>query len=83
MEQHKHFNTIEEYLSFVRHELKGKLAVIKEGFSQVLEEYEKNKAVAEGDVELLQIGLESADKMNAIINELIKADHFRKFMAAK
>lgn len=63
--------SLDEYFSFVRHELRNQLLVIHEGISQVLDGLagdDWNKCF-----EILQRALRSANKLNQLIEELIGA----------
>jgi CheY-like chemotaxis protein len=65
---------IEEYLSSVRHDLRGQLLVVREGTSMVLDGLGNkncNKCFS-----ILRPALESADKINKLIGELLSTSRF-------
>lgn len=65
---------IEEYLSSVRHDLRGQLLVVREGTSMVLDGLGNkncNKCFS-----ILRPALESADKINKLIGELLSISQF-------
>lgn len=71
----KEAKNIEEYLSFVRHELRNQLTIVHEGTAQISEGFGKgdcNKCAA-----ILKPTLESADKLNELIEELLNASKFK------
>lgn len=67
--------SIEEYLSLVRHELRGQLFVIREGASQVLDGLGSKDCAK--CFEILKPALESADKLNRLIEELLSPSAFK------
>lgn len=69
---------IEEYLSFVRHELRGQLAIAREGAAQVFEGFgnkDCNKCFT-----ILKPVIESADKLNKLMEELLSAPKFKSLV---
>lgn len=71
---------IEEYLSSVRHDLRGQLLVVREGTSMALEglgNKDCDKCFA-----FLRPALESADKLNKLIEELLSTSRFSTILAS-
>jgi CheY-like chemotaxis protein len=69
---------IEEYLSSVRHDLRGQLLVVREGTSMVLDGLGNkncNKCFS-----ILRPALESADKINKLIGELLSISRFHTIL---
>lgn len=69
---------IEEYLSSVRHDLRGQLLVVREGTSMVLDGLGNkncNKCFS-----ILRPALESADKINKLIGELLSISRFHSIL---
>jgi len=69
---------IEEYLSSVRHDLRGQLLVVREGTSMVLDGLGNkncNKCFS-----ILRPALESADKINKLIGELLSISRFNTIL---
>ena len=69
---------IEEYLSSVRHDLRGQLLVVREGTSMVLDGLGNkncNKCFS-----ILRPALESADKINKLIGELLSTSRFNTIL---
>lgn len=70
---------IEEFLSTVRHDLRGQLLVVREGTSMVLDGL-GNKS-CDKCFSLLKPVLESADKLNKLIEELLSTHRFNAILA--
>ena len=70
---------IEEFLSTVRHDLRNQLLVVREGTSMVLDGLgDKN---CDKCFSLLRPALESADKLNKLIEELLSTSRFDAILA--
>ena len=71
----RQFSSLEEYLSFVRHEMRGTLFVTREGVSQALD------GLAGKDCDkcsvMLKPAFEYTDKLKELIDELLSSGAFR------
>ncbi len=70
---------IEEFLSSVRHDLRGQLLVIREGTSMALEGLGNKDC--DKCFSILRPALESADKLNKLIEELLSTSRFNTILA--
>ncbi len=70
---------IEEFLSSVRHDLRGQLLVIREGTSMALEGLGNKNC--DKCFSILRPALESADKLNKLIEELLSTSRFNTILA--
>jgi CheY-like chemotaxis protein len=71
---------IEEYLSSIRHDLRGQLLVVREGTSMALEGLGNKNC--DKCFTLLRPALESADKLNKLIEELLSTSRFNTILAS-
>ncbi|MDD5772041.1 MAG: hypothetical protein PHX78_01080 [bacterium] len=77
-DQKKKKDPLEEYLSFVRHELRNQLFVVREGISQVIDGL-GGKDCAKC-AKILQPSLETAENFNKSISELLNDPAFEKIL---
>lgn len=69
---------IEEYLSSVRHDLRGQLLVVREGTSIILDGLGNKDC--DKCFSILRPALESADKLNELIEELLSTSRFNTIL---
>ncbi|MFQ5822237.1 MAG: histidine kinase dimerization/phospho-acceptor domain-containing protein, partial [Candidatus Heimdallarchaeota archaeon] len=70
---------IEKYLSSIRHDLRSQLLVVREGTSMALEGLGNRNC--DKCFAFLKPALESADRLNKLIGELLSTSHFNTILA--